>query len=250
MTPELPLNWLDLGDDRDSAFAFATPEVTSSMLFFGAADQTIADAVPEPRRYRSDGSTGISPPGLSERSTGDLSTDNDLLVTLNPLSRAGKRYIDSHDGSRSSWTGRKSVKLVSFQTSFETENDAIKFPRLNDFDTPVLSYVSEESYACLLQLVQRLSTSHFRCSISSEDFPSLDVVNHFIGLYLINFHPIFPILHESTLDFNDSSLLLSLLVIGCRYTESINLRACEIPLDRLLRAYTTHVSSALYKLSC
>jgi len=182
-----------------------------------------------------------------DSASGCIASSNlgDESMTRNDLNRVNAteslvnepQNVNSEDTARAAWVANKRQKVLPDILSEPQIITVHEFPNTSKIriDTPN-NYWTEAAYSNIAQLVKHASVLKPSIGLSSVLFPRMEVMDHFIDLYLEMFQPTFPLLHKPTVDYNDAMLILAIATIGSRFTDNHTLRACEKPLLEVLTA--------------
>lgn len=180
--------------------------------------------------------------------------------TVSPSAAPGGLYATSFNGARMPCTvrGRRANRLLpgatpiqpvgSLRPQTHSSTEALEFPDtshilLNDQDSSdeagsFTTVLTETAYAEMQHHFSKLCLGNdtIFSSYASSRYPGLSTLNMFVQLYLDNFDPILPILHDQVVQIANHWLLaLAVCAIGCQYAEADEFSKMVEPLHEFLR---------------
>lgn len=255
---DFPMNWLPANDAIDVDYSSILGLVLSpGNLQPAPGALSYNDPVPVQASDQAHGGTPRSHLVTSPSET--VSTTSQASInSVPPSATKGGLYATSTNGARAPCTVRskradpsvhihnsQSLSPISDAPEVASWDDGIlSFPDLTHvlLDEPARLEQNRTIQASLHEIIQEsfhrlcLGSNPLHKPFGSVNFPSIEQLNFFVGLYFDQFASSLPILHELSFDVNDYwPLTLAVAAIGCQYTQTQEFWSYVAPMHEFLR---------------
>jgi hypothetical protein len=171
--------------------------------------------------------------------TGVLGSEGlNILPTLNShREEVTYNHLDAGSSFHRSFTPATNYLSRNRRFNFPLSDDVL--PAFQDDAYTSFDLLSEHVYSLIHRQFMSVCTglTSIQRPYGSSFFPSRKTLNAFVKLYLERFHPVMPILHQPTLNFDRSHWILSLAVVtlGSHMSEFDQCEEYSLCLDEFLR---------------